>query len=211
MTGFERNGDIVKMSSYAPLLAHANWKAWNPNAIVFDQSQSYGTPSYYVQALFGSNRADVNFPVQIEQSSPAPEDLRGRIGVGTWATTAEFKDITVTKGDQTLFASDFSQGSPGWNTTRGKWQAADGVLRQTGDETDTLALVGDPNWRNYTLRLKARKISGNEGFLITFGSPRRQHEASLELGWLGQHGPRLGNAWPADTSGAGHHRGESLV
>ncbi len=36
MTGMERNGDVVAMSSYAPLFVHPAWKTWNPNAIVFD-------------------------------------------------------------------------------------------------------------------------------------------------------------------------------
>jgi alpha-L-arabinofuranosidase len=171
MTGFERNGDIVVMSSYAPLLSHISWKAWNPNAIVFDQRRVYGTPSYYVQTMFGANRGDVNLPVQIEQPKPSAKDLRGRIGVGTWTTQAEFKDITVTKGDQTLFASDFSQGLRGWRTARGRWEVVDGALRQTGDEENAQVSVGDPTWSDYTLSLKARKISGNEGFLITFQSP----------------------------------------
>ena len=33
MAGMERNGDVVAMSSYAPLLVHPLWKGWNPNAI----------------------------------------------------------------------------------------------------------------------------------------------------------------------------------
>ena len=95
----------------------------------------------------------------------------GMIGVGTWATQAEFKDIKVVKGDQTLFTSDFSNGSQGWKTERGKWEVVDGALRQTSDQEDARALVGDSNWSDYTLTLKARKLGGNEGFLILFGMP----------------------------------------
>lgn len=56
MTGFERNADVVTMSAYAPLLAHADAWQWTPNLIWFDNLRSYGTPSYHAQLLFGANR-----------------------------------------------------------------------------------------------------------------------------------------------------------
>ncbi len=55
MTGLERNGDVVRMASYAPLLAHAEAWQWKPDAIWFDNLHSYGTPNYYVQKVFASN------------------------------------------------------------------------------------------------------------------------------------------------------------
>lgn len=56
MTGLERNADIVKMASYAPLFAHAEAWQWTPDLIWFDNLQSYGTPNYYVQKLFSVNK-----------------------------------------------------------------------------------------------------------------------------------------------------------
>ncbi len=64
MTGLERNADVVTMSSYAPLMAHEEGWQWRPNLIWFDNLHAYGTPSYYVQQLFGRNRGDVVLPVQ---------------------------------------------------------------------------------------------------------------------------------------------------
>jgi len=55
MTGLERNGDVVQMASYAPLMAHVGAWQWTPDAIWFDNLRSYGTPDYYVQMLFASN------------------------------------------------------------------------------------------------------------------------------------------------------------
>ena len=55
MTGLERNGDIVEMASYAPLLAHVDAWQWKPDAIWFDNLRSYGTPDYYVQKVFANN------------------------------------------------------------------------------------------------------------------------------------------------------------
>ena len=55
MTGLERNGDLVQMASYAPLLAHVDAWQWRPDAIWFDNLNSFGTPNYYVQKLFSTN------------------------------------------------------------------------------------------------------------------------------------------------------------
>jgi alpha-L-arabinofuranosidase len=107
------------------------------------------------------------------------------VGVGTWDTQAEFKDIKVTQGGKTLYAGDFSKGLTGWKTTRGKWSIENGVLRQMGDGGNVQAVIGDPAWSNYTLTLKARKISGGEGFLIIFGSPGDDTHSWWNLGGWG--------------------------
>lgn len=63
MTGLERNGDVVRMASYAPLLAHVDAWQWTPDAIWFDNLRSYGTPNYYVQSVFASNAGTRIVPV----------------------------------------------------------------------------------------------------------------------------------------------------
>jgi alpha-N-arabinofuranosidase len=63
MTGLERNGDVVRMASYAPLLAHIDAWQWTPDAIWFDNLRSYGTPNYYVQSIFASNVGTRILPV----------------------------------------------------------------------------------------------------------------------------------------------------
>ena len=55
MTGLERNADVVRMASYAPLFAHVDAWQWAPDLIWFDNLRSFGTPSYYVQKIFGTN------------------------------------------------------------------------------------------------------------------------------------------------------------
>jgi alpha-L-arabinofuranosidase len=76
MTGMERNSDLVIMSSYAPLFVNPDWREWNPNLIVFDNYRAYGTPSYYNQILFASNRPDVVLPVDLQM--PQVTDSKGR-------------------------------------------------------------------------------------------------------------------------------------
>ena len=58
LLGLERNGDVVKMSSYAPLFFHVDDIAWPVNMIGFDSSRVFGRSSYYVQQLFAQNRPD---------------------------------------------------------------------------------------------------------------------------------------------------------
>ncbi|EFH50560.1 glycosyl hydrolase family protein 51 [Arabidopsis lyrata subsp. lyrata] len=52
LLGLEKNSDIVGMVSYAPLFVNTNDKRWIPDAIVFNSSHLYGTPSYWVQQFF---------------------------------------------------------------------------------------------------------------------------------------------------------------
>lgn len=113
------------------------------------------------------------------------QPIAGLVGVGTWDTQAEYKDITIKKGDEILFASDFTKGTEGWSTTGGKWEVVDGALRQSGGGEGARALVGDLDWSDYTLTLKARKLGGKEGFLIIFGVPNDSTRSWLNLGGWG--------------------------
>lgn len=54
MTGLERNADVVRMASYAPLFAHVEAWQWRPDLIWYDNLRSVGTPNYYVQKLFSN-------------------------------------------------------------------------------------------------------------------------------------------------------------
>ena len=51
----ERNGDIVAMTSYAPLFAKKDGTNWNPDLIYFDNERPYLTCSYYIQQMFGQS------------------------------------------------------------------------------------------------------------------------------------------------------------
>ena len=51
----ERNGDVVCMTSYAPLFARKGAENWNPDLIYFDNERPFLTCSYYVQQMFGQS------------------------------------------------------------------------------------------------------------------------------------------------------------
>jgi alpha-N-arabinofuranosidase len=62
MTALERNGDVVSMASYAPLLANQHHTSWNPNLVYFTNTAVVPTVNYYVQQLFSQNYGDVYYP-----------------------------------------------------------------------------------------------------------------------------------------------------
>jgi alpha-L-arabinofuranosidase len=58
LTALERNGDVVAMSSYAPLLSRRGHTQWTPDMIYFTGTDVYPSINYQVQKLFGSNSGD---------------------------------------------------------------------------------------------------------------------------------------------------------
>jgi alpha-L-arabinofuranosidase len=169
MTGIERNADIVVMAAYAPLFVNVNDRTWNPDLIGFDSARCYGTPSYYVQQLFSRYRGTHVLPTRVQSPNALTDIYRGAVGLGTWETQAEFRNLKVVSArGETLLMADFGQGAAGWRTVRGAWQATEGVYRQTELAQDCRAVAGDPAWTDYTITLQARKLGGAEGFLIMF-------------------------------------------
>src|SRR5262249_23806731 len=141
-------------------------------AINFDGTRSYGTPSYYVQQMFATNRADVVLPMEIE-SHDTPPVPHGGVGIGTWNTQAEFKDLKITPREQTLFSSSLADPKELDQFKAlggGEWKVQDGAARQSSTRDGCFLVAGDPSWTDYTVSVKARKISGREGFLLRFNS-----------------------------------------
>ena len=80
LTAIERNGDIVSMTSYAPLLANEKHIQWSPDLIYFNNSEVKPTVSYYVQQMYGQNSGN-----EYIASSVSLDNVQGavkkRIGV----------------------------------------------------------------------------------------------------------------------------------
>lgn len=79
--GLEKNADVIPMECYAPLLvnvSHADpakaypraWQ-WQTNLIGYDALRSFGSPSYYAQAMLGQNKGDVVLPAALNLETPA--------------------------------------------------------------------------------------------------------------------------------------------
>ncbi len=165
MQGMERNSDHVIMASYAPLFANIHNKAWNPDMICFDSSRSYGTPSYYVQRLFSHNRIKAvlnqnsDFPVV-----PAPKFPAGGVGIGTWGTQAEFRNIVVLNQKLEPLSPQ-----PKLTFERGQWSEKAQSFQQNGADEPAIAWTSNLKSENYSIRCQARKLGGREGFLIVIG------------------------------------------
>lgn len=197
MTGMERNADVVVMAAYAPLFCNANHKRWPVNLINFDSSRWFGIPSYHVQKLFSDHRGTVTLPTSVTAATVDEPPPSGAIGVGTWNTSAEFRNLKVTAPDgKLLLAPNFDRDSASWKKLGGgQWSVENGVLRQSAANREFVrALAGDRSWTDYTFELEARKLSGREGFLILFHNADDEDRTWWNLGgWENQrHGVEIG-------------------
>ncbi|XP_020108571.1 alpha-L-arabinofuranosidase 1-like isoform X1 [Ananas comosus] len=66
LIGIERNSDVVEMASCAPLFVNDNDRQFNPDAIVFNSRQQYGTPSYWMQHFFKHSSGAIFHPSTIQ-------------------------------------------------------------------------------------------------------------------------------------------------
>lgn len=80
LTALERNGDVVHMTSYAPLLAKEGHTQWSPDLIYFNNREVKPTTGYYVQKLYGQNAGDSYIPSEVRLDNP---DSRVKIRIGS--------------------------------------------------------------------------------------------------------------------------------
>ena len=169
MMSMEKNTDLVKRGSYAPLLENVNDRDWPVNMIHFDSSRAYARATYYANKLFAENLPTVNLATAVDYRPAGTRRITARVGLGTHNTAAEFKDVIVERDGETLFASDFSR-ADGWTPEgrRGRWSVADGAYRQA-EQAVAWSFIEEIGGADYTVSLKARKLSGLEGFIIPVG------------------------------------------
>ncbi|MFD0310286.1 alpha-L-arabinofuranosidase C-terminal domain-containing protein [Streptomyces sp. NPDC127119] len=172
MTGLERNADVVKLASYAPLLANEDYVQWRPDLIWFNNHASWNSANYEVQKLFMRNTGDRVVPSSATGTPSLSGPITGAVGLSTWATSAAYDDVRVTGADGTqLLADDFSGDASQWtHTGGGSWSVQDGQYVQSDEAAEnTMVSAGDPAWHDYDLHVKATKKAGKEGFLVAFG------------------------------------------
>ncbi|ANY70208.1 hypothetical protein BBD42_29655 [Paenibacillus sp. BIHB 4019] len=137
MIGMERNQDIVVMSSYAPLLSNIHHMVWEPNLIYFDGTRTYGTPSYYVQKMFGENRGDAVVESDVETESQKPS-IYGGLGLSL-NQLGQVKDISISaKGVTLLHLDEVGTESPACNVFH-----------------DVL-WIGDSSWQEYEVTMNVK-------------------------------------------------------
>lgn len=79
LTSVERNADVVRLSSYAPLLARRGDTQWRPDMIYFDNTNVSLTTDYYVQRMFGQNAGSSYIPATVSTDN-GTEAVNVRIG-----------------------------------------------------------------------------------------------------------------------------------
>ena len=131
LTGLERNADVVRLASYAPLLARHGHTQWNPNLIHFSHNRIVRTINYHVQRLFSTHSgdtyltpdantphpcADLSFSavrdsrsgeviLKIVNTTASPHPLKLQLaGIEKFSTTA---GLTILQGDDAMAANDF--------------------------------------------------------------------------------------------------------
>ena len=77
LTDIERNGDVVEMTSYAPMLCKDGHSNWNPDMIYFSNTHIRTTPAYEIQRLFSLYSGDRYVSSELKMKNP---QLAHRIG-----------------------------------------------------------------------------------------------------------------------------------
>ncbi|MGK9124477.1 alpha-L-arabinofuranosidase [Olivibacter sp. SA151] len=80
LTSLERNGDVVSMASYAPLLAKEDHTQWKPDLIYFNNTEVKPTVGYFVQQIYGQHAGDIYLPTQIRLSN-TEEAVKKRLAI----------------------------------------------------------------------------------------------------------------------------------
>lgn len=188
MTGFERNADVVKLSCYAPLFSKVNYTQWQPNLIIFDNTDVWGTPSYWVNLLYSTNLGDHTLTDSIASTGiSAALPVTGKVGLASWNTRVAYDDLRVVDSltGEVLYENSFdSADTSAWTDGQGgDWYIRDGVMGQNSlSSTDNAFHVGDTAWQDYTITVRACKLFGSEGFIIPFLVQDRLNYYHLNLG-----------------------------
>ncbi len=185
MTGFERNSDVVEMTSYAPLFSKVGGTQWKPDLIWFDNARSFATPNYHVQRLFSVNRPDVFVPSRASAAANGRRaDCSGEIGFQTWNTACEFADIKVTTLDGRRLLDATPDPARCRKDAGGRWRLSGGVLGQTAtDTTDTALILPCGEVSDAVITFRARRTAGHEGFIFRFRAKNGAYAHMNFGGW----------------------------
>ena len=103
----ERNGDVVSMTSYAPLFARRTNTNWNPDLIYFDNERPYLTCSYYVQQMFGQSSGQYYYGDCVKIADGT--DLQGQSVILNVKTRQLFVKLCNASGDAKTAKLDLSR------------------------------------------------------------------------------------------------------
>lgn len=85
MCQLERNGDVVEMASYAPLLSKDGYSNWAPDMIYFTNDTIRLSDSYHMQKLFSTHHGDIYLP----SFTNLPAELSKYVGISVTRDSKE--------------------------------------------------------------------------------------------------------------------------
>ncbi|QYR22779.1 carbohydrate binding domain-containing protein [Paenibacillus sp. sptzw28] len=180
MTGLEKNAHAVGLACYAPMLCNVDYINWKPDMIWFNNHEVYGSANYYVQKLFMHHQGDQLLKIEAsglekKQESENAKPINGAFALDTDLCSVRFWDMKLVNND-TGETKDF--GSAELSDTREDREH--GTAKKSVD-------LGETDWENYTLRLKAAKMSGPKGFNLYFGKSDDNNQLFWDVGgWQNQ-------------------------
>lgn len=161
MIGYERNSDVVRMASTAPLfnqIATDGTYRWTPDCIWFDKTKVYRTPTYFVQQLFMTNQGEKLLKLderKIEGGKMTPLKPHGGFTLSASNGRVKFLDINVTSNidKEVIYHKDYNEGIVLDGTSNTKYLLF--------DEVDGFDLS------DYTVKVRAVKL--DEDAVIEIG------------------------------------------
>ena len=179
MTGLEKNAHAVGLACYAPMLCHAEYVNWKPDFIWFNNHEVYGTANYYVQKLFMNHQGDHLVKIDAtgleKKQEQVSKPINGAFALSTELCSFRYWDMKLVNNDNGE-TKELHGSSAELSHTQEDLQ--------NGIPAGTLEL-GETDWVNYTLSLKARKISGPKGFKLYFGKSDDKNQLYWDFGgWM---------------------------
>jgi alpha-L-arabinofuranosidase len=96
MIGMESRSDVVRLASYAPLLARTGHTAWTPDLIYFSDDDVSLTASYHVQRMFSTERGERALAIDAELPvREVAEASSGSVTLIASGGSFEFADAAV--------------------------------------------------------------------------------------------------------------------
>ncbi len=157
MIGLERRPEVVRLASYAPLLARVGHTQWVPDLIYFNGDEVLPSASYHVQRMFGAERGERVHAVELEgvQGEPVGLPDAGTVMLRSDHATVAFTGLVL-------------DGNP----------LPDAVTASGGEGV----LLGGIDPRDAELEFSAVRRDGEEGFTVRLGPEAPQSFLEVHIG-----------------------------
>ncbi len=143
------------------------------------------TPLFHIQKALNENMGTrflsiEELPEDEESESKQYTPERSFVGVATNKAVATFTDLTVTAGEQGIFASgrkiqDFNIDGQNWEATRS------GLKHKTAEKFASAMTTKAIEGRNYCVRVRTKKTDGDGGMWILFNYADSKNYCALQI------------------------------